>query len=42
MKTLLRRPVFWALGAGTLGFALHLWVSKTCLDRYGLWLQRSP
>ena len=42
MKTLLRRPVFWALGAGTLGFALHLWVSKTCLDRNGLWLQRSP
>ena len=42
MKTLLRRPVFWALGAGTLGFALHLWVNKTCLDRYGLWLQRSP
>ena len=42
MKTLLRRPVFWALGAGTLGFILHMWASKVCLDRYGLWLQDSP
>ena len=42
MKTLLRRPVFWALGIGTLGFTLHLWANKTCLDRNGLWLQRSP
>ena len=42
MKTLLRRPVFWALGAGTLGFALHLWANKVCLDPNGLWLQDSP
>lgn len=42
MKTLLRRPVFWAMGAGTLGFALHLWANQTCRDRYGLWLQGHP
>ena len=42
MKPLLRRPVFWALGAGTLGFALHLWVKTACIDRKGLWLQSSP
>ncbi len=42
MKTLLRRPVFWALGAGTLGFILHMWAGKVCLDRNGLWLQRHP
>lgn len=42
MKTLLRRPVFWALGAGTLGFILHLWANAVCLDRYGLWLQKHP
>lgn len=42
MKTLLRRPVFWAMGAGTLGFALHLWANQACRDRYGLWLQGHP
>ena len=42
MKTLLRRPVFWAMGAGTLGFILHMWAAKVCLDRYGLWQQRHP
>ena len=42
MKTLLRRPVFWAMGTGTLGFALHLWANQTCRDRYGLWLQGHP
>ncbi len=42
MKTLLRRPVFWAMGAGTLGFLLHLWCRQTCLDRYGLWIQSHP
>ena len=42
MKDLLRRPVFFALGAGTLGFALHLWATGACLDRNGLWLQSSP
>ena len=42
MKTLLRRPPIWAMGAGTLGFILHLWVKSTCLDRYGLWNQNQP
>ncbi len=42
MKNLLRRPVFWALGAGTLGFILHMWVRRTCLDPKGLWLQSHP
>ena len=42
MKTLLRRPVFWALGAGTLGFILHLWAYRSCLDRNGLWVQSHP
>ena len=42
MKTLLRRPVFWAMGTGTLGFALHLWANQACRDRYGLWLQGHP
>jgi len=42
MKTLLRRPVFWAMGAGALGFALHLWATKLCTDKNGLWLQGHP
>lgn len=43
MKTLLRRPVFWAMGAGTLGFILHLWCYKVCFDPYiGLWQQTHP
>ena len=42
MKPLFRRPVFWAMGAGTLGFALRLFANRVCLDRFGLWLQRHP
>ncbi len=42
MKTLLRRPVFWAMGAGTLGFTLHMWAGRAALDRYSLWLQSHP
>lgn len=42
MKTLLSRPVIWAMGAGTVGFGLHLWCRKVCLDGKGLWVQSHP
>ena len=42
MKPLLRRPAFWALGAGTIGFILHMWTRRICAEPAGLWLPKHP